>query len=566
VVNEEQAVEKIRQIEAKIRDSILSETTTIRTKHAITIASQYPTRHVQIVFRLYKSVSEILTGFDVDCSCVAYDGHHFWAAPRGVAAYVTQTNTIDLSRRSPSYENRLSKYSHRGFEVYWPLLDRSKIDPTIFERSFSRVMGLARLLVYEKLPGPNDRDIYLAKRRAERGRPPLPWNYRKRKQLHGNVKESQPDDVAEWVEEDEVSNYHTFTVPYGPKYNAKKIEKLLFTKDLLLNAEWNKPKDREATIHRHPAFFGSVNDVIHDCCSFCPEPRTDEDFLAAKEESKIFISGNMSFLKDDPGRQAIGSFNPTTEDDWTEMAYVGNAARLCQAIVDGDLEHVEDWCKQEGADVNRRDNTRRTPLHLATTSSTPDTVQCLINHGARPVARLVDSFTALHTASRRGNTAMVKAILEKSKANEEEEVHKDDLKKEVRRAARQAERKGQDATSSDVKMKEDNEDMEDDELMEDSDSLKSDRMTEGSFVKISGPSEDSGTPDTDNENEADVYDVNVLAWDYPVSPLHLAVMGGHLDVIELLVSIFGADVLLPVKLLDSYNHTPGTAILTLVLA
>ena len=147
-LTEEQAVEKIKQIETKIRDSILSETTTIRTKHAVTIASQYPTRHVQIVLRLYKSVSEILTGFDVDCSCVAYDGNQVWAAPRAVAAYITQINNIDLSRRSPSYENRLSKYSHRGFEVYWPLIDRSKIDPTIFYRSFSRLMGLARLLVF----------------------------------------------------------------------------------------------------------------------------------------------------------------------------------------------------------------------------------------------------------------------------------------------------------------------------------------------------------------------------------------------------------------------------------
>lgn len=25
------------------------------------------------------------------------------------------------------------------------------------------------------------------------------------------------------------------------------------------------------------------------------------------------------------------------------MAYIGNTARLCQDIVDGELEHVEDW-------------------------------------------------------------------------------------------------------------------------------------------------------------------------------------------------------------------------------
>jgi hypothetical protein len=123
-LTEEQAVEKIKQIEQRIRDSILTETTTIRTKNAITIASQYPTRHVQIVLRIYRSISEILTGFDVDCSCAAYDGSQVYASPRALAAYMTQVNTIDLTRRSPSYENRLSKYSRRGFEVYWPLLDR----------------------------------------------------------------------------------------------------------------------------------------------------------------------------------------------------------------------------------------------------------------------------------------------------------------------------------------------------------------------------------------------------------------------------------------------------------
>jgi hypothetical protein len=194
-LTEEQAVEKIKQIETRIRDSILTETTTVRTKNAITICSQYPTRHIQIVLRIYKNVSEILTGFDIDCSGAAYDGKQVYCTPRALQSYITQINHIDLSRRSPSYENRLSKYSHRGFEVYWPELDRSRIDPTIFERSFQRTLGLARLLVLERLPTASSRDLYLAKRRQERGRPPLVRRHFRR--LHGNIKEDHEDEVAD---------------------------------------------------------------------------------------------------------------------------------------------------------------------------------------------------------------------------------------------------------------------------------------------------------------------------------------------------------------------------------
>lgn len=44
----EQAIEKIKEIEQAIRDAILHEVTVVRTKYAITIASRYPVRHVQV--------------------------------------------------------------------------------------------------------------------------------------------------------------------------------------------------------------------------------------------------------------------------------------------------------------------------------------------------------------------------------------------------------------------------------------------------------------------------------------------------------------------------------------
>ncbi|KAH8690265.1 ankyrin repeat protein [Talaromyces proteolyticus] len=570
-LTEEQAIEKIKQIETKIKDSILTETTTVRTKNAITIASQYPTRHVQIVLRIYKSIAEILTGFDVDCSCAAYDGHQVYLAPRAVGAFVTQVNQIDLTRRSPSYENRLSKYSHRGFEIFWPHLDRSRIDPTVFERSFTRTKGLARLLVLEKLPRPVDRDQYLSQRRAERGRPPANMHARRSSKLNGNIKNDWDDEVPDWLEEDEVSDYHTFTIPYGVKFHARKIEKLLYTKDLLLNAEWNKPKDRTVNLHRHPAFFGHFEDVIHDCCGYCPTTATQEEKDVAEEEDKIYVKGDLFFLKDNPGRQEIGSFNPITDTDWTEMAYVGNTESFCQAIIDQDIDRVREWLSHEESDPNRRDYTGRAPLHLAVMSSTPEIVQCLVDHGARLISRLADGRTALHLAAGRGDVEIIRILLTKSAENEEEEAKKESRINGIR--VHETKNENSDHSNEDIDRDGDEDsDVSDAEIASNaSDDSHADDTSyaTGSFVNVKKNAENAktdGMPDDANDLEPDIYDINVLAWDSRASPLHLAIINGHIAAVEELVSSFGADVLLPIKLLHDYDHTPRAAILTLVLA
>ncbi|KAH6682113.1 hypothetical protein F5X68DRAFT_233828 [Plectosphaerella plurivora] len=552
----DEAIEKIKQIEKAIRDAILTEVTVVRTKYAITIVSQYPTRHVQIVLRVYKSIGEILTGFDIDAAGGAYDGQQVWVTPRALGSFITQINHIDLTRRSPSYENRLSKYSHRNFEVYWPDLDRSRVDPTIYERSFQRTLGLARLLVLERLPTSTVRDTYLSKRREERGRPALNRNYMHR--LHGNIKDHHEDEVADWVNEQDVSNYHTFTVPYGAQFHAKKVEKLCYTRDLLLNAEWNQPKEREVYLHRHPAFFGRVEDVIEDCCGSCPKPVTPEEVEVAEKEAEIYISGKVAFLIDDPGRQQIGSFNPLTEDDWTDMAYVGNTARLCQSIVDGDVDEVLDWLSQEGADVNKRDYTGRTPLHLAVISSTAEVVRTLVEHGARLTARLADGMTALHLAAERGDSEMVKILMEKSEENENEEMEKQDRRRQAQQGKEQTDDKDHET---------DSESGESDGELIDGEETEADviSMATGSFVKVEKSDEAQADVDLDaNTEEPDFYKSDVLSWDIPCSPLHLAIAQGHEDIVSLL-NEFGSDALLPVKFLNS-DKQPTGAILTLALA
>lgn len=463
-------------------------------------------------------------------------------------------NQVDLSRRSPSYENRLSKYSHRNFEVYWSELDRTRVDPTIFERSFQRTLGLARLLVLERLPTSSAREIYQNKRRQERGRPQV---HRQNFRLFGNIKGNHEDEIADWLSEEDVSNYHTFTVPYGEKFHAKRIEKLCYTRDLLLNAEWNQSKERKVYLHRHPAFFGRVDDVIQDCCGSCPVPVTAEEIEVAEKEAEIYISGNVSFLIDDPGRQQIGSFNPLTEQDWTDMAYVGNTARLCQSIVDGDVDDILNWLSHEGADLNKRDYTGRSPLHLAVMSSTADVVKCLVDNGARLTARLADGKTALHLAAARGNAEMIKILMEKSLSNEEAENDKQDRK-------RRAEKPSPQQTADDRADESESGDEDSDGELIEATGTNTDAVSlvTGSFVNVKDNNKDDqdAVPE-DSDDEPDYYHVDLLAWDIPCSPLHLAIAEGHENIVEVLCD-YGADSILPVKFLTHEN----TAILTLVLA
>ena len=70
----------------------------------------------------------------------------------------------------------------------------------------------------------------------------------------------------------------------------------------------------------------------------------------------------------------------------------------------------------------------------------------------------------------------------------------------------------------------------------------------------------------ENSEDPDVYDIDIIAWDYGLSPLHLAILNGHVDIIQLLVSEYGADVLLPVKLVEPAYQDKKGAIMTIVLA
>ncbi len=247
------------------------------------------------------------------------------------------------------------------------------------------------------------------------------------------------------------------------------------------------------------------------------------------------------------------------------MAYIGNTARLCQAIVDGNIQDVDAWLQQEGADPNTRDYTGRTPLHLAVISSTPEIVRRLIDAGARLIARLADGRTALHLAAERGNVEIVKILMDKSIANEAEEEEKRDQRRRAKTAARASVAAPDPEDSSDEEEEDTSGEESDAELVDAEDSDQDGQsMATGSFVKVGkkdkSSSVEQGDAD-DDQDEPDFYDVNVLAWDTPCSALQLAIMAGNDEVAELLCQEYVADVLLPVKVSSASRWDSSTWVL-----
>lgn len=507
---------RIERLAQRIADAIPKDILYIRTKNTISIVSQYPNRTIQIVLRLYRSPAEILHGFDVDCACVGFDGQRVWAAPRALVSLITQSNAIDITRRSTTYETRLAKYSDRSFEVYYPSLDRKCIDPSIYERAVGTMHGLARLLVLEKLSTTQARENYLDKKRKIRERPKLTWQerrHRRKKIVKGDVK-TRSAARGEWAEQSDY-NGPSLTVPYGPDWDAVRIHRELFKDDVLLNSKFN-PRNREYFgLHRHPCFFAlEIKDVMEDLCGLCPTPKTDEERELCETKFVDYVNGRIAFMVDDPGKQLMSSsYHPITDTDWTELAYLNRTEALMRLVVQGDTKTISDFLDTTASDskerkrltdpvkqlLYQRDHAGRSPLHMAIISGQTDVALLLVDRGARITARLVDGRNCLMLAAQNANADLVRAMLNRSMAN-----------------AKQVE-------ILDQQVKKDNRDALSDRIDEDLD-----------VVVVADPHEEEAA-DMAEDAPPDVLDVNFVAWDSELSALFFAIIAGSTESVKLIL-------------------------------
>ncbi|KAJ3321849.1 Protein mono-ADP-ribosyltransferase parp4 [Boothiomyces sp. JEL0866] len=140
------ATERIQKFCKDVQEKVGDELCFIRNRNSLTIVRKFPLRQIQVIFRLYKSPSEVLLGFDIDCCCAGFDGKEVYGIPRFFAAITYQRNTVDVTRRSPSYEFRLYKYSKRGFGVLIPGNDIKLPESKIDDNNESLLTGLPRLI------------------------------------------------------------------------------------------------------------------------------------------------------------------------------------------------------------------------------------------------------------------------------------------------------------------------------------------------------------------------------------------------------------------------------------
>ncbi len=100
---------------------------------------------IQVILRLYNTMSEILHGFDLGSSAVGFDGSKVYFTTLSKYCYNNMINIYDGTRRSTTYEYRLKKYCNRGFSIVMPEFDISKLKTDYFKYGLSEVCEMPYL-------------------------------------------------------------------------------------------------------------------------------------------------------------------------------------------------------------------------------------------------------------------------------------------------------------------------------------------------------------------------------------------------------------------------------------
>jgi hypothetical protein len=128
----------------------------VRTENAISFKIDGDV--LQVILRCYRSITEILVGFDLPACKVAMSWDNdskrmrYWGTETFVESMRWSANWVDPERQSSTYVVRLAKYWNKGFMVLLPgLIRRRDVNPEIYMVSHDKLVGgLAMLLRCEQ--------------------------------------------------------------------------------------------------------------------------------------------------------------------------------------------------------------------------------------------------------------------------------------------------------------------------------------------------------------------------------------------------------------------------------
>ena len=408
-LTDRQATKKIFEIYESIKNVIPKDILCVRGPRAITFVMGNPYRHIQIILRNFKTLPEILLSFDVDSCAFGYDGEKVWCSDRSCYAITRATNIVNITKKSPSYEYRLTKYGKRGYAVYIPNFTEDNLNEQIYLKPPHQLKGLSRLLVLEKLDDNVKYQIY---------KDVLDLHQASMRKNLNHKSEYEDSDYSkiylpEWTE--------NFTLD-----NVQSIMKQKFT-------ELNK---NSGEFIKHYCFYGKLNDVIMGKTVKIPTFETPED---RQNYEKSFVSGRMKFHSiTDSDFKELGVFSSSCLDvtdsditEWYQSAYheTTNKNTVIEYVVNNQPDKIVELIEGGRANsnagkteeeyqiwkrnmLNSRDIANRVPLHQAIFKEDEAMVFLLLEYGAdiSYVSKLGKS--ALHTACEVGNVDIVKRIVE----------------------------------------------------------------------------------------------------------------------------------------------------------
>lgn len=414
-LTERQATKKIFEIYESIKNVIPKDILCVRGPRAITFVMGNPYRHIQIVLRNFKTMAEVLLSFDVDSCAFGYDGNNVWCSNRSHYAITHAVNTININKRSTSYEYRLAKYGKRGYAVYVPDFTEENLNEQIYLKQPHQLKGLAKLLVLEKLDDNVKFQIYRDVLDMHQASMRKNLNYRS---------------------EYEDSDYSKIYLPdWTENFTLQQIEKIMEQKHNRLNnitSTANVRKENTEPV-KYYCFYGKLNDVVMGKSVTMPVFESND---ARINYERSYVYGRLKFVSiSDKEFNELGVFNSSclkiTQDDilqWYQTAYyesTTNKNTIIECVVTSQPEKFveimengkagksnEEYLTWARKMVNVRDIANRTPLHQAVLKQDECMILLLLEYGADLTYVSKLGKTPLHTACEIGNVEIVKLIVE----------------------------------------------------------------------------------------------------------------------------------------------------------